>query len=237
MDLHKIFRHEKNELVETTYGFIPLEPSHLNALMDLQGIAQSTIADPDLLRIKTRELTAACLEPGLSFGAVSEGELIACVLSNTPGAGGYSSGEYLDFEREELGKVINFEMAITLPLYRGQGLNDAIKMHAIEELRRLPHYEHLIGTVSPKNSNLRSALRIGGIIRNIRSLYGGVLRYISYYPLKGTIEITGEPIEIPLADYPSQEVQFNRGFAGCKIKKAENGEVMIFRKFRVNRNS
>lgn len=237
MSLHRILRRDGGESVETTYSFVPLELSHVDALMDLQRIAETTITDPDLLRIKTRELTAACLEPGLSFGAVSEGQLIACVLSNTPEAGGYSSGKYLDFDEKELARVINFEMAITLPSYRGQGLNDAIKKYAIEELRKLPHYEHLVGTISPKNANLLSTLRIGGIIRNMRLLYGGVLRYISYYPLKGTVELIGETIEISFANHDAQAEQFNRSYVGCEIKNTPNDPVMVFRKFRVNPNS
>jgi hypothetical protein len=63
MGLHSIVRHEGDKSIETTYSFVPLESSHLDALMDLQRIAQTAIADPDLLRVKLSGLKAGASFP------------------------------------------------------------------------------------------------------------------------------------------------------------------------------
>jgi|GEM_PF-593932 len=148
------------------FDFLPLGPSHLEALLALEGEVISGLERPDLLRRNSPEMWQSCLlPPHVAFGAEAGGLLVAVAVLYVPQPG---DGEGLSHLLQGVGREgheglrsANYKICLVRRGCRGHGLQQRLG-RLLEAAAAERGIGLLCSTVSPHNpASLRSLERLG----------------------------------------------------------------------------
>jgi hypothetical protein len=175
-----------------------------------------------LFRADSRDFMAMHIRlRGRTVGVFCEDELVAyAVISFPHESDGDNLGRDLPLPESELRHVADYDGSAVHPAFRGNALQR--KMTDMRHRWALLHERfHILGTVSPENPvSLHNFLTLGSRIKNLKSKYGGLLRYIIHHDLRETEPLPFEPvsvIEVPMADIELQRLLLAKGHWGYRV--------------------
>ena len=122
------------------------------------------------------EVIRKAMEAGnMELWVAMDGQRLAAALSILhPGLEPENYGYDLDFDRDQLMKVVNMDTAVVDSGYRGRGLQRQLLERAESELRGRGE-TFLLCTIHPANSfSLNNALKAGYEIRKTQPKYGSI---------------------------------------------------------------
>lgn len=225
----------KGLLGKTPYEVIPLDNTHLDEILTLQQKVYESLPDKKVLQPLTKEEFLYILNgQGKMVGAYIEKEMIAFRALLIPEI---DDDEHLGYDvgltkKSELKRVLYQEISNVHPDYRGYGLQKTLAKVIMDTFDQSA-FDYVCATVAPFNiASLKDKLAQGMYIVSLKNKYGGKLRYTFAMPLHDTVEFTGEPIDVSMADIEGQQQLLMRGYIGISISNKENDWFVTFKYIR-----
>jgi hypothetical protein len=204
-----------------------LSESDLPDIMALQEIIVRNLHRSDILEPFPADFMREHLtKRGFVLGLFSGGGLVAFRNVFFPDRCDmvWNLGRDVGLPHAALAKVANLQLVCVHPDYRGNGL--ALKMNrlSLALLRECGTCEHICATVSPHNLwNLLILLNSGFHIRNLKSKYGGKMRYIMYQRLSMPESFDAHGlVELKLKDTKLQKRLLRSGYCGVQLKSEDD---------------
>ena len=206
------------------YSIMALDQSDLPRILELQDLIVRHLHRKDILEPFPPEFMKAHLgRKGFILGLFSQGRLWAFRNVFFPDVGDkvWNLGLDIGLPRPELKRVANLQMVCVHPDYRGNGVALKLNRLALKLLRERGHFEHICATVSPYNIwNLRILLSSGFHVRELKSKYGGKLRYVVYQRLVHPVTFETDAVaHIAIEDFKEQKRMLRTGLCGVAVKE------------------
>jgi RimJ/RimL family protein N-acetyltransferase len=235
VETEKTVKTERGEPLSVSYTMRYLDESHLEQVLDLQGIIVQNLPSPDLLQPFAPDFMRQHVRnKGRIIGVLADNELIAFRALYFPDIDDHewNLGFNIGLQESELAKVANLQMVCVNPLYRGNQLGLKMNRHVIRFLQEETDYIHLCATVHPRNHwNVKILMKSGFVIRNLKEKYGGKLRYIVYQNLREPIKIMSKgKVFVEHMDIDEQKKVLKRGFLGIDLLESLQGFQVVFAK-------
>jgi hypothetical protein len=183
---------------------------------------------PHVLRREGRDYLAHHIkERGRCIGAFLGNQMIAFTVLSFPRDEPDNLGIDLGFPRDQRLHVCHFELSGVHPDFRGNRLHRTMNLLRAR-LAGSAGYNHLCGTVSPRNPySMRNHMAGGMMVRKLVQKYGGMDRYVIYrdYNHEATLLPDADEVQVtcPCLDITSQKDLLASGFWGIAVNKVEDG--------------
>jgi hypothetical protein len=219
---------------EEDYYILKLCMTHFDILMNLQKTVMESMNRKELYAGLTAEevKNMLCDDGGVIIGAFVNEKLIAFYGVYFPGGNKDNLGKDLGVAGDDLFSVMHLEGAGVHPHYQGNSLQKTMNVVCFNEALKLGQFRYICATVSPYNYPSLDHLLVAGLyIRNLKTKYGGMLRYICCMDMKDQRQIISDSvIDVSSSDYAMQSKLLSDGFVGYKLVKSNNACYIRFSK-------
>lgn len=157
--------------VDKRYKMKLLTEDNLTHIMNCLNQLDEPYTDPHIFIPPTESYLHTILSGyGKIVGVYHEGVLIAFASLVFPGRGNHNLGRLLNFQENELTKVLQLEHSFVVPKYRGQGIVNQMWHFLISPIQQ--HYNYMLSTISPKNlASLTAAFKRQQKIVKLMEIY------------------------------------------------------------------
>lgn len=218
----------KENDTENKYAIKFLNESHLSLILQLQDLVVKRIGDPKTYYVRSSDYLYKRLAVENSAMGIFKGhELLGFHIASFPGMDEENLGEDIGLEPEELFQVVKMGPTAIHPEYRNIGL---LRMVASEHFKVIADmgYSHICLTIAPNNyPSLKSTLKHGFVIQQLKQKYGSLLRYVLHLDLKKPYAKSRYSVKVSSTDIESQRFILKLGFYGYSILKNADGSVDI----------
>ncbi len=209
-----------------------LTTADIDAAEELNLAVLCRLPHPHILRREGRDyLTQHVRERGRCIGAFSGNEMIAFTVLSFPRDEPDNLGIDLGFGREQRLRVCHFELSGVHPDFRGHHLHRTMNLLRAR-FAGAAGYNHLCGTVSPRNPySLRNHMSGGMVVRKLVQKYGGMDRYIIYRNYNQMTALRpgamAAAVTCECLDIQAQKALLNENYWGISVDKPEGGVWQI----------
>ncbi len=217
-----VYQRNRTEPLDST--LLRLDQSFLPQMMALQDLILAKLSHPHMLQPFPEEFMRLHLgEKGFALGVVADSRLIAFRNTYFPDRDEpeWNLGPDLQLPSQYFDALANLQFSCVHPEFRGNNLGYRMMQRALQLIKTMGKYQFCCATVSPLNYwSVDILLRNGFTLRNLKSKYGGKLRYLTCQNLKKSMEPEIESVKtVGLTDFKRQQELFAQGLCGVKLRK------------------
>ena len=202
-----------------SYTYKLLTYEDIDIIYDLQEYVVSTIEDKNFFRPSTKEMLSKFISNGYILGAFINHKLIAYRVLFIPNQESTNLGYDLNFDKNDLQKVVHLETALVHPRYRG----DRLQVKLTKEIKKYFDLSDKIicSTCYPFNyPSLSNLIKMGLVIVKLKNKYNNMLRFI--LTDKKSKALNDNFYEINNNNLEEISNLLKSGYFGNKIGKKEN---------------
>ncbi|GAA0376954.1 GNAT family N-acetyltransferase [Bacillus horti] len=224
----------KNELVEGwEYDIKLLDPSFKQRAIEFENrIVEGLEKREYFVSLTEMEWEKVLGEQGITAGIFFNGELVGLHAVLFPHQSNENLGLDIGLDSGAMELVAHLESVCIHPKHRGKGLHYQLAIYLIEYLKKYTAYRYLLETVAPGNwSSLKSILKSGLVIVELKEKYNGLHRYICFKDIK-TAELVefSAIVECCPEDILKQEELLKAGYVGFQMVRNGNDSKILFGK-------